>query len=344
MIPEKSREIAEKVINKVKWWDMLSRFIDVLRINIHVVDSQGAVILPPEEDRYGGKLLTDKSFKFFETTNQGDFIKNFHPQGKYLESVSRNGLHCYAIAIQAENQLIAYMIVGPLILNKKMENEQYEKLAKEVGISGKDLLDQVNEIRVVSHLMINSILDLLAEIVKDSVELSIREPKTQQYANKEKGVLPKGINEVAKDIALTVRLDELLVTMLDVALKMTNTEFGSIMVIDEENGDLTIKAAKGLDKTRIAETRVKIGEGIAGLAVKENSPFIITGQEVKGEGGDRLGHLLKRPDIKHSLILPLVAKNRVFGVLNLHTKKEDSKIEDNFDNLQYLSKLLSSAF
>ena len=58
------RQIAREMINKEKWWEMLSHFIDVLRINIFVVDNHGLVILPPEKRRYGGRLLTDKALKF----------------------------------------------------------------------------------------------------------------------------------------------------------------------------------------------------------------------------------------------------------------------------------------
>ena len=69
-------------------------------------------------------------------------------------------------------------------------------------------------------------------------------------------------------------------TLLDVALKMTNTECGSIMVVDQEKqGDLTIKVSRGLNEERVKNTRVRIGEGIAGLAAKENKPFVIHGQQ-----------------------------------------------------------------
>ena len=53
-------------------------------------------------------------------------------------------------------------------------------------------------------------------------------------------------------------------------------------------------------------------------------------------------HLLKRPEIKKALVTPIVAKNKVFGVLNLHTKKSEDKIESNIENLQNLSKIVAS--
>ena len=111
------------------------------------------------------------------------------------------------------------------------------------------------------------------------------------------------------------------------------------MIADKEKGgDLVIKVSRGLNPQRIQDTRVKLGQGIAGLAAQEKIPYVIHGQE----GDDRIKGLLKRPEIRHSLIMPLITKNRVFGVLNVHTREERQNIENNLGNLQYLSELLSS--
>ncbi|OGX20699.1 MAG: hypothetical protein A2Y04_05040 [Omnitrophica WOR_2 bacterium GWC2_45_7] len=341
---DKLRELARRIINKGKWWDMLSRFIDVLRINIFVVDSQGFVILPPEEGKYGGRLLTNRSLGLDLPLNSEKFIHSFHQQeqGKFFESVCRYDLRVFALPINIEkNQTMAHMIVGPVILAKKLDMNEYNQLAQKYGVDNKELMDEIGEIRIVSHVMMNSILDLLSEIIRDNLELSSRSKELSESKWGQE-VLSKEVSEAAQEIYSTVRLDELLVTLLDVALKMTDTECGSIMVVDADQPDyLTIKVSRGLERGRVYNTRVKVGDGIAGLAAQENECFCILGQET---ANNRIRHLLKRSDVKHSLVMPLVAKERVFGVLNLHTKKNEDKIDENLQNLQYLSKLLSSAF
>ena len=100
-----------------------------------------------------------------------------------------------------------------------------------------------------------------------------------------------------------------------------------------------------MDEARVQHTHLKLGEGIAGLAAKNNSPFLLKGDQVKDDQGEnRIKHLLKRPEIKQAIVIPLSSKNKVYGVLNLHTKKEEPKIEDGLENLQHLSKLISAAF
>lgn len=343
MAKDNLRQLADKVIQKEKWWDILSRFIDVLRINLFIVDTQGSIILPPEEGRCGGKLLTDPALGFDLLHHSNlSILKHFHFLGSFLESTNRYELNCFAIPININGTTVAYMIVGPVILNKRLNDSEYEKLAKEYGVSSAEALHELREIRTVSHLMMSSILNLLAEIIRDNVELSL---KSETFSKDEKRMKDPSANPSAKKIAqeiyTSVLQDELLVTFLDIALKMTQTECGSIMILDENSQELNIKAFKGLDKDKVAKTKVKLGEGIAGTVAKENKMYFIEGQR---SSNNRIAPLLKRADIKQSLVLPLTSKNGVIGVLNLHTKTAESKIEDNLENLRYLTQLLSTAF
>ena len=336
-----SRQLALKIINKEKWWDILSRFIDVLHINIFIVDRKGVTILPPEEGKYGGRLLTDRSLGFHPLQEPAEFFKEFEKYGSYLEYISPLNLRQFAIPIDinGEGGPLGYMIVGPVILNRRLENAEYEALARVLDIPAEDFLNEISGLRAVSNVMMNSILDLLYEIVKNNIELSGIKSEMREQGEDREG-FPEEIKEAAKDLYSTVCLDELLVTLLDVALKMTNTEGGSIMIADhEKQGDLVIKVSRGLKEERVRNTRVRIGEGIAGLAAQENKPFVIHGQQA---GDNRIRAFLQRPEIQHSLVMPLIAKKRVFGVLNLHTREDLCNIENNLENLQYLSKLLAS--
>ena len=339
MKPEELKKMAREVIDKEKWWDMLSHFIDVLRINIFVIDIQGRIILPPERRRYGGRLLTDQSLKFDLADDSIRIDKQFEQYGSFLESYNRYGLNSFAIPIKVEeDQIVAYLIIGPVILNKRLSASEYEEMAQEYGCDKGDLFNELGGIRVVSNIMVNSILDLLCEIIRDNVELRLRKLELNKMKSN-LGALSEEFSETAQEIYSAVYLDGLLATLLDVALKMTNAECGSIMVKGPNEEGLTIKASRGLDLQKVHGTMVRMGEGVAGVAAQENASFVIHGTE----GDSRIKHFLKRPEIKEALVMPLQDKDRVFGVLNLHTNKEGGKIEGNLNNLQYLSKLLSSA-
>ncbi|MCA9404162.1 MAG: GAF domain-containing protein, partial [Candidatus Omnitrophica bacterium] len=90
----------------------------------------------------------------------------------------------------------------------------------------------------------------------------------------------------------------------------------------------------------IQGVRVKIGDGISGLVAKVKAPLILESENPDS----RVAHLMTRPEIRRALVMPLISKNRCFGILNLHTHADDDRIEENLDNLHYLTQLLSSAF
>jgi len=341
MTDEKSRKLAQKLIIKDKWWDMLSRFIDVLRINIYIVDRAGQIILPPEESKYGGRLLAHPGLGFDIFKEADQFESQFVHHTHYLETVSRYDLFSYAIPLMTTSkETIAYVMVGPIILNKRLDTNEYINQARSVGANEDDVLNEINEIRVVSNIMMNSIINLLTEIVRDSIEIKSPSESTMPDNTLNQKIWEKEFESIANEIYSTVRVDELLITLLDVALKMTDTECGSVMMLDRKTNELTIKASKGLNDLKIQGVRVKVGEGIAGLVAKVKAPLIIDGENPD----NRVAHMLTRPQIKRALVMPLVSKNRCYGILNLHTNESNDKITENLDNLQYLTQLLSSAF
>ena len=332
------RQFVAEIIDKDKWKEIITRFIDVLKINVFLLDFEGQVLLPPVEGRYGWEFFAQSCLHLDATISKANILEKFRENEGFVEYRCLSGLCAFAIPISGEeNKIIAYLIVGPTILNKKEEPNFYQGIAEKLEFDSRKLMDVINDVRVVSNITIKSILDLLSEVAKDVVELNLEKRRLSQMKINQES-LSKKVSEVAQDIYATIHLDELLVTLLDIALKMTNMECGSIMILDEGN-QLAIKASRGLDE-KVQSKRLKVGDGIAGLAVKENSPFIIHGTE----GENRIQHLLKRPEIKHAIVMPINTKNRTCGVLNLHTKQENTHIEENLDNLQYLSRLISAAF
>jgi len=336
-----SQELIETLIEKSKWTNFLRRFIDVLKINIFMIDQGGQVFIPPRKNgggMYGSKFLTT-SFGFNFLAKDSKILDKFEQQGgEYLEYKDAFDFHIFAVPVRVEGKVIANMIVGPVILDKRQASEDYAKIANQLSLKTHDLMDVVYEIRVVSFVTIKAILDLLSEVIKDILELSLEKKQLHQTRFK-KDIYPKDVAKVAQDLYEEIHLDELLVTILDIALNLTQAECGSIMVLDEQEKRLEVKVSRGIDEKKVSRMSPKLGEGIAGIAANENKTFVISGTQCD----NRIKNLLKRPDIKQSVIIPLLSKNRVFGVLNLHTKSGDRVIEASEKTLGNLSKLISTA-
>jgi len=335
------RQLLNDLIIKEKWADFLRRFITVLRINIFVVDHEGRLLIPPYRDAGGrgyGIEFLDWSFNFDLSGQEYNLLDDFLQHGAYWEAKDSFDLHAFAIPIKVDaDKTLAYLVVGPVILNKKWENEDYLNMASRLNLSVEDLLDRINEVRVVSFVSMKAILDLLAKVAKDIIELNL-EMKRLHEDRMGKEIISKEISEAAQDLYATIHLDELLITILDVALNLCQAESGSIMILDEKSGELKVKVSRGMEEDIAQNTRVRLGEGIAGIAAQENTSFVITGRE----GDNRIKPYLRRSDVSQSMVVPLSAESRVFGVLNLHTGRPNGKITTNVANLEHLSKLIST--
>lgn len=86
---------------------------------------------------------------------------------------------------------------------------------------------------------------------------------------------------------------------------------GSIMLLDDEAKELTIAAAKTLDSEIVKNVRQRVGEGIAGWVAKTGQPLHLKGpiQNAPYQGVN--------PVITDALSVPIKAKDRIIGVLNV---------------------------
>ena len=160
-------------------------------------------------------------------------------------------------------------------------------------------------------MTVKSILDLLTEITRDIIELHFEKKKlAQMRINQE--ALPKKVSEVAQEIYARIHLDELLVTLLDIAMRMTNTECGSIMIL-EEGDELSIKASREL-RTLILKKKIRLDRESRVLLKKENLLSFM------GQSNGRIKSLLKRPEIKQSIVM-LVVRVIAFLVSSISTRK-----------------------
>ena len=101
------------------------------------------------------------------------------------------------------------------------------------------------------------------------------------------------VNEVSKAITSVLDLDEVLNLCLNEINEKLKVKHSSIMLVDEENDILIVKASHGYRSKQIIGTTQKIGEGVAGRVVTEKKPLL-----VKDITHDNRFHESKRADYK----------------------------------------------
>ena len=113
--------------------------------------------------------------------------------------------------------------------------------------------------------------------------------------------------EMNKTVVADTSLDALLAKILDSALEVTRAKCGSLMLLDEKREELRIKVGRGLSQEIIDNTRLKIGEGIAGRAAKEGIPILVA---------DAREDCLSIPLVSRAINSP----RDVLGVINISDK------------------------
>jgi|GEM_PF-2414196 len=122
--------------------------------------------------------------------------------------------------------------------------------------------------------------------------------------------------EISRTLAEGKELNNVLNLILKKGCELFFCENGSIMLLDEKTGELTIKAASGLSEEIIRNTKKTIGDGsIAGWVAKERKPLILLGRVVD----ERFSSVKEKA--KDSLCVPMIAKNRLIGVFSLNNRK-----------------------
>lgn len=136
-------------------------------------------------------------------------------------------------------------------------------------------------------------------------------------AEKRRGVRQATLNRIGKLIAATLDLDELLqtaVTAIDEELAYSNTV---VLLVDRDNPDMLLLTARsGIYADNVkGPYRQPIDEGIIGAAAQSRRPVFVP--DVRQD--PRYLPIPKAEDIRSELALPIIAGNRLLGVLNVET-------------------------
>jgi K+-sensing histidine kinase KdpD len=122
------------------------------------------------------------------------------------------------------------------------------------------------------------------------------------------------ILEISKALISEMNLERLAQLTLETARHALGAARGSLMLLDEERQELFISAALGLSDEVMATTRVKMGQGLAGLAAQMRKPILLSDQV---ENDPVIRASLTQSDTGSAICVPLMLKDRVLGVLNV---------------------------
>jgi diguanylate cyclase (GGDEF)-like protein len=125
--------------------------------------------------------------------------------------------------------------------------------------------------------------------------------------------------EVNKTLTSSLELDEILTKIMKNAKEMTKAETWSVLLVDDETGELVLEKTEGKKRRDIQKFRLKVGEGIAGWVAQEGIPIVVpdVSQDERFFGKlDKDIHF----KTKSLMCVPIKTKEQVVGVLNMVNK------------------------
>jgi two-component system phosphate regulon sensor histidine kinase PhoR len=110
-------------------------------------------------------------------------------------------------------------------------------------------------------------------------------------------------------------LDQVLTTIVDTAVTLTGAEEGSLLILDEESGELLMRASRNFQDDFVRMFHLPVNDTLAGEVIRKGIPVMInedTPQKIK------TAYL-----VRTLLYVPLVVSGKVIGVLGVDNRESD---------------------
>ena len=173
-----------------------------------------------------------------------------------------------------------------------------------------------------------------ADEISDSVDRALRESRLQrerdqlvQQLMESNSQLQRRAQElnvlygVGKSVASSLDLEEVLHRVVEAAVYVVGAEEGSLMLLDEEQGELYTRASKNLD-SKAQSKRKRVNDSLAGKVLQTKRAIAI--------GNDSQWKRTHTALLVKSLIyVPLILQNKPIGVLGVTNRLKETSFDSN---------------
>ncbi len=127
----------------------------------------------------------------------------------------------------------------------------------------------------------------------------------------------EALSRVAQTISSNMYLEEILKLIVLVTAEVMNSKICSLMLLDEDKKELTIRATQSVSEAYNKKPNIKLGEGVVSRVIMDNRP--ITVADVRKDPAYRNRDIAKKENLCSLLSVPMCVRGKVIGVLNSYT-------------------------
>ncbi len=128
--------------------------------------------------------------------------------------------------------------------------------------------------------------------------------------------------EVADAVNTTLDLNTLLQRVAEMLKRFINYEVFAILLLNEKTHELRIRFQVGHPPEVAERIRIKVGQGVTGRAVQTREPVLVN--DVAAEDN----FINSAPGVRSELAVPLIAKNKVIGVIDVEADQPGAFTEE----------------
>lgn len=144
------------------------------------------------------------------------------------------------------------------------------------------------------------------------------------------------LSEVSKTIATSPYVEEILQLLVNLTAQQFNYRVCTVRLLDENRGELVLRATQAPAKAYQRKRAIKLGESIAGRAIAENRPIIVRDVLVEE---DYIGHdLAVEQGLRSMICVPMTMQSKPIGVLSCYTSEVHDFTPDEIKALETLAK------
>lgn len=128
------------------------------------------------------------------------------------------------------------------------------------------------------------------------------------------------LGQVGRLVTASLDLDDVLKTIVETAVNITKAEEGSLLVLDEESGELYMRAARNFQDEFVQTFRLPATDSLAGEVIRTGKPVILdqdSPQKIK------TSYL-----VKTLMYVPLRTRGRVIGVLGVDNRESKRSFQE----------------
>lgn len=117
---------------------------------------------------------------------------------------------------------------------------------------------------------------------------------------------------VIRSVTSLMDLQQVLVRVVEAAVYLTGAEEGSLLLVDEETGELYMRAAKNFDQEFAKTFRLRAQDSLAGRCVRSGEPVLVT---QRGKQKIKTTYL-----VQSILYVPITVRNTTIGALGVDNR------------------------